>query len=232
MQVFSLVKADKAITYNDVKQQLKKQFSKLSANEIDDIINEDSDYDYGRKLTNEFIERIGIKVTPIILLNGVPLLEINKNLDDFEEIILTEIMQQTVTIQKLIFRGELTDNDVIIDYLMKQNNVMPRLNQRILNNKDLKDVKINYLDLSGKSADINNINLLKKLTNRDMTATLMNNIKYFSNNNKLITLNNDLKVNYITIWVICDLDELSGRKLLENALTFMVCYYLFLCFFK
>lgn len=98
----------------------------MNSDQIDDILGEDSDFDYGRQLSTEFVDRLGLKETPQVLLNGVPLQQSSLNSDEFEETILSEIMQQTPNIQKAVYRGELTDTDNIIDYLMNFPHVMPR----------------------------------------------------------------------------------------------------------
>lgn len=109
-----------------VTSQLKKLAAGLSATELDDILGEDSDYDYGRQVAAEFIERLGFKSSPQALLNGVPLPQSALNSEDFEETLLTEIMQQTPNIQKAVYKGELSDTDTVIDYLMNLPHVMPR----------------------------------------------------------------------------------------------------------
>lgn len=93
---------------------------------MDDILGEDSDYDYGRQVAGEFIERLGFTSSPQALLNGVPLPQNTLNNEDFEETLLTEIMQQTPNIQKAVYKGELSDSDVVVDYLMNLPHVMPR----------------------------------------------------------------------------------------------------------
>jgi UDP-glucose:glycoprotein glucosyltransferase len=59
-------------------------------------------------------------------MNGIPLTEEDLDLDHFEEGVLTEIMQQTSRLQKAVFRGDLSDHEDIMDYLMGQPHVMPR----------------------------------------------------------------------------------------------------------
>lgn len=39
---------------------------------------------------------------------------------------LTEIMAQTPTFQKAVYRGELVDSDDVLDFIMNRPNVMPR----------------------------------------------------------------------------------------------------------
>lgn len=196
---------------------MKKSKSDLSTSQIEDIIGEDSDYDYGRQISAEFIERLGFESTPQALINGVPLQQTFLNSDDFEETVLTEIMQQTPIMQKAVYRGDLSDRDDIVDYLMNQPHIMPRLNQRILSSDEPR-----YLDLSGDAhTDISNVNSLAQLSVRDMTATLTHNLKYFTtkfSNEKV--LGNQLS--FITIWVVADLGTENGVKLLKNALSHMV----------
>lgn len=62
------------------------------------------------------------------LLNGIPLSDKLLNGEDFEDAVLTEIMNQTPQLQKAVFKGEFSDTDNAIDYLMGRPNVMPRLN--------------------------------------------------------------------------------------------------------
>lgn len=53
----------------DVKRELRSQFNE----DPQDILGEDSDYDFGRQLSSDFIQRTGLKVFPQALLNGIPL---------------------------------------------------------------------------------------------------------------------------------------------------------------
>lgn len=111
------------------------------------MLGEDSDYDYGRQLALEFVERLGFEKSPQALMNGVPLEETLLNEKKFEEAILSEVLMATVPFQKAVFNGNsndfcfvvivfnsfhfifiglLTDDMDIIDYIMSQSNVMPR----------------------------------------------------------------------------------------------------------
>lgn len=150
------------------------------------------------------------------LLNGIPLPATQMNVDDFEETILTEIMQQTPAIQKAVYKGELTDNDNVLDYLMNMPHIMPRLNQRILSTDEP-----SFIDLSGSAFDdLQNVKSLINLSVRDMTATLMSNIKYFSSRQSLQKINGK-GVHFLTLWVVADLDTAQGVELLRNALLYM-----------
>lgn len=56
----------------------------------------------------------------------MPLSEKSLNKEDFEEAMLTEIMSQTPILQKAVYRGELTDSDDVLNFVMNRPNVMPR----------------------------------------------------------------------------------------------------------
>lgn len=203
------------VTLNDIKKFLKKKINKLSAEQINDILEEGSDFDYGRKLSSEFISRLGSKIMPQVLLNGVPIDQAALNSDDLEEAILSEIMQQTPKLQKAVYRGELDDSMEVINYLMSQPHVMPRLNDIILAHDN-----INYLDVSGVPCNnIEDVSALAQLSNTEMTATVLANIKYFGAQN--VQLLNGNKLHFLTFWIVCDLNKNTGKQLLYNALKYL-----------
>ncbi len=106
---------------------------KKVAEEAEDVFGADSAYDTGRQLAWEFIQRTGLgSAFPKALLNGVLLKEAHLTGDYFEDAVLTEIMKQTPPLQKAIYKGELTEDDDILDWLMSKSTVMPRLNRVIL----------------------------------------------------------------------------------------------------
>lgn len=92
-----------------------------------------------------------------------------------------------------------------------------RLNQRIL-----KTEEPTFLDVSGNAHnDLSNVKSLAQLSPRDMTATLMSNIKYFHSKHSLEKLNGNA-VHFLTLWVVADLETDVGAQMLMNALTYMV----------
>jgi len=60
------------------------------------------------------------------LLNGIPISEKHLSAEDFEEAVLSEIMNQTPVFQKAVYKGDFTEGDNALDYIMNQPNVMPR----------------------------------------------------------------------------------------------------------
>lgn len=112
---------NKKVTVDDVKAQLKKDIA-----DIEEVLGSYSDYDFGRQLSHDFIQRLGRNNLPQALINGIPLATNQINADDFEEAVLSEVMTQTQAFQRAVYRGKLTDVDDVVDYMMSQPNVMPR----------------------------------------------------------------------------------------------------------
>lgn len=79
-----------------------------------------------------------------------------------------------------------------------------------------------YLDLTGKPhTSLENVNLLAQLSNRDMTATLLHNLKYFTTKNSEENILGK-KHSFLTVKIVTDLTTREGVELLKNALSFMV----------
>ncbi|KAH8301152.1 hypothetical protein KR018_003806 [Drosophila ironensis] len=217
--IYAAVGETLVVKKKDIVKQLTKEFSTLSLAKAEEFLEEDSTYDYGRELASEFVQRLGFadKGQPQALLNGVPMPSNIITADsDFEEAIFTEIMSHTTNLQKAVYKGEMTDNDVAIDYLMNQPHVMPRLNQRILSQEDVK-----YLDINGVVyRNLANVAALNKLSNRDMTATLMENLKYFGGQKSNEKIGRS-SLQFLTLWVFADLDTKEGRSLLGHALEYV-----------
>jgi UDP-glucose:glycoprotein glucosyltransferase len=68
--------------------------------------------------------------------------------------------------------------------------------------------------------DLENVQALAQLNNKDLTATLIANLKYFdAKNSEEKFLKN--KLHFLTIWVVGDLNTKNGKELMRNALEFM-----------
>ncbi|XP_026726157.1 UDP-glucose:glycoprotein glucosyltransferase [Trichoplusia ni] len=208
---------DEKLDLEFVKKQLNKYTS--SNADIDEIISEDSEYNFGRQLSEEFVTKIGSSKYPQVLINGVPLVEegqspVTSSVELLEEALVTALSRHTGRLQRAVFRGELADTDDALNYLMKQSHIMPRLNQRILASEPSQ-----YLDLSGvpSSHELfaeDKIHRLLHLTGRDALATALPLLKYFAKSGKTEKITQ-------TIWVAGDLNNAESRELLKNALTFM-----------
>nr|CAD7441965.1 unnamed protein product [Timema bartmani] len=209
--VYAAVKEDRDITVEDVRSQLK---SKYPQGNVEEILGEDSEYSTGRKLAKDFLERSGFRRHPQVLLNGVPLSDKSLTSDEFEEAVLTEIMSQTPTFQKAVYKGEFSDSDDSLDFIMNQANVMPRLNDRILNQDNQY-----YLDMSGVFPTNTKTDNFPSLSTRDKTAMLVAQMRYFSTRRQH---GDDGHQVILTHWVVGDMDSSEGRHLLHQALEQMV----------
>lgn len=79
--------------------------------------------------------------------------------------------------------------------------------------------------MSGTSyTNITNVPFLLQLNNADLTATLIDNIKYFFPGKR----NEKDSLMYTTLWVVADLNTNSGRKILLSAMKYMVYIYFLL----
>ncbi|XP_075538389.1 UDP-glucose-glycoprotein glucosyltransferase isoform X3 [Dermacentor variabilis] len=178
---------------------------KFPGEDLEMVFGEDSDYDTGRKLAWEFINKTGITGTPQALLNGVLLKQSHLNADMFEEGVLTEIMKQTPMIQKSVYKGELNDSKDVLDFLMEQPNIMPRLNQRVL------APGTNFLDLTGRVVVGLTPDDFASLSPPDMGATFASQVLY--------VLPKDRTRYYpLTAWVVGDFETPEGRHLLRSAM--------------
>lgn len=199
--VYAAVKGE-PVTTETVIAQFKLKFP---GEDLELIFGEDSDYDTGRKLAWEFINKTGITGTPQALLNGVLLKQNHLNADMFEEAVLTEIMKQTPMIQKSVYKGDLNDSQNVLDFLMDQPNIMPRLNQRVL------APGANFLDLTGRVVVGLTPEDFASLAPPDMGATFASQVLYI--------LPKDRTRYYpLTAWLAADFDTPEGRHLLRDAM--------------
>ena len=68
----------------------------------------------GRQLAKDFLERSGLKTTPQVLLNGVPIDAKSLTAEDFEEAIMMGLMRETNSLQKAVYKNLLNDQ---VNYL-------------------------------------------------------------------------------------------------------------------
>ncbi|KAJ4438070.1 hypothetical protein ANN_14009 [Periplaneta americana] len=207
--VYATIKEDRDVTVEDVMSLLNVKYRSA---DVEEIFGEDSEYDTGRRLARDFVERSGFRKMPQALLNGIPISEKHLNGEDFEEAVLSEIMNQTPVFQKAVYKGDFTDGDNALDYIMNQPNVMPRLNDRVLNQD-----KSQYLDMSGSALSEEIPLTLKSFSNlspRDKTATVISRgVQYFMKKQQ-----SESTPHIVTHWIVTDLGTAEGRQLLTHAL--------------
>lgn len=207
--VYAAIKTEnRDVRVEDVHKKLKTKFKGV---DLEDVFGSDSDYNTGRKLARDFVERSGLKKLPQALMNGIPLPDKMLTADEFEEAVLSEIMSQTPIFQKAVYKGELRDSDNVLDFIMDRPNIMPRLNERILTVNSA-----NQIDLMQTVTSVEESippQVFSLLGTSDQTALIISTMRYFSPRKQS-------KTYFLTNWVVADLsfECPSGRLLLSAAL--------------
>ncbi|MEQ2249104.1 hypothetical protein ILYODFUR_025991 [Ilyodon furcidens] len=204
VSLYSKVDVGETLSAETISAYLKRKYPKTNQERI---LGADSEYDYKRKDGALFYRKSGLGSLPLALFNGVPLNPDEMDPEDLETIILQRIVDTTAGFQRAVFMGQLTEGSDVVDYLMEQANVVPRMNQLILGT----DRK--YLDLTGKPVadDWEDTNMFSYLDSKDKTAVIAKRMKYFTNRDAD-------GMAAVTMWVAADFEKVSGRKLLLNAL--------------
>ncbi|KAK6962086.1 UDP-glucose:glycoprotein glucosyltransferase 1 [Biomphalaria glabrata] len=172
----------------------------------ENIFGASSEYDDVRKAGDDFMSRIGLSGLPQVLINGVPL-EKNQLEDSFEESVVMEVLKQTQIIQQAVYKGEVNDNTDLLEWWMERDNVLPRLNSRILAPATIR------LDLTGstESSLVNIPSLASELNSKDLASTLISNINY-------LTKKDEESLRAVTLLVVCDLEDPVSRSFLYTAI--------------
>ncbi len=177
---------------------------------MDDVFAEDSTYSYGQNIARDMLQQTGLKTFPQVLMNGVPMEEKNLDSENFEEGLMMAIMRTTNELQKAVYHNKLKDGDDMVDYLMKQPNIMPRLNDRILKAEDSAN---SYIPMVGDILPKLQIDTFAVLSKPSMTATLAEHMDYLTSKDGA-----ESKLQVLTMWIVTDLDTQRGREILRGAL--------------
>uniref|UniRef100_A0A665TLF1 UDP-glucose ceramide glucosyltransferase-like 1 n=1 Tax=Echeneis naucrates TaxID=173247 RepID=A0A665TLF1_ECHNA len=202
VSLYNKVDVGDTLSVDTLSAYLKKKFPKANAERI---IGKESEYDDKRKDGALFYKKSGLGALPLALFNGVPLSQDEMDPEELETIILQRIMDTTTAFQRAVFMGQLTEGSDVVDYLMEQANVVPRMNPLILGT----DRK--YLDFTAAPDDWEDTTMFSFLDSRDKTAVMAKRMKYFKNSD-------EDGMSTLTIWIVGDFERASGRKLLLNAL--------------
>uniref|UniRef100_A0A8D3BWR4 UDP-glucose ceramide glucosyltransferase-like 1 n=1 Tax=Scophthalmus maximus TaxID=52904 RepID=A0A8D3BWR4_SCOMX len=207
VSMYNKVGVGESLSVDTLSTYLKMKFPKANAERI---LGVESEYDYNRKDGSLFYKKSGLGALPLALFNGVPLSPDEMDPDELETIILQRIMDTTNAFQRAVYMGQLNEGSDVVDYLMDQANVVPRMNPLVLNT----DRK--YLDFTSKPVvnDWEDTTMFSFLDARDKTAVVAKRMKYFTNYDE-----NGMST--VTIWIAGDLETVSGRNLLLNALKHM-----------
>ncbi|XP_010771880.1 UDP-glucose:glycoprotein glucosyltransferase 2 [Notothenia coriiceps] len=207
VSLYNKVDVGETLSVDTISDYLKRKFPKTDAERI---LSVESEYDDKRKEGAFFYKRSGLGALPLALFNGVPLSPEEMDPEELETIILQRIMDTTNAFQRAVFMGQLTEGSDVVDYLMEQANVVPRMNPLILSTER------KYLDFTAKPVvdEWEDTTMFSYYDSRDKTAVVAKRMKYFTNND-------EDGMSAVTMWIVGDFEEISGRKLLLNALKHM-----------
>uniref|UniRef100_A0A671PLJ1 UDP-glucose ceramide glucosyltransferase-like 1 n=1 Tax=Sinocyclocheilus anshuiensis TaxID=1608454 RepID=A0A671PLJ1_9TELE len=177
--------------------------------EISSILGPDSAYDNNRKEGKAYYEQTGVGPLPVVLYNGMPLQREQLDPDELETVVMHKILETTNFFQRTVYLGELNSDHDVVDFIMNQPNVVPRINSRILSTSR------NYLDLSATNNHfIDEYARFLFLETKDKNAAVANSMNY-------MTKKDDGIIRPVTFWVVGDFDQPSGRQLLYDAIRHM-----------
>ncbi|XP_069103600.1 UDP-glucose:glycoprotein glucosyltransferase 1-like [Argopecten irradians] len=185
-----------------------KEFSRsYSDAEEGTVFGEDEDYNILRKAGNDFVSKSGLKDLPQVLMNGVPMDKKHLTEEAFEEGVVSSIIAHTPAIQKAVYQGTLHDFVNVQEWLMERDNVLPRLNSRVLS-PEKKSLDFTVRLEAGVYDDVDKF---RNLNSKAMTSVMTQNMKY-------LTRKDEDMLRPVTMWVVCDLETPEGRDLLYSAL--------------
>uniref|UniRef100_A0A671PJD6 UDP-glucose:glycoprotein glucosyltransferase 2-like n=1 Tax=Sinocyclocheilus anshuiensis TaxID=1608454 RepID=A0A671PJD6_9TELE len=192
VSIFNRVEVGESLSVDTVTAYLKNKFPKANAARI---LGVDSSYDDNRKVM--LLNSSGLGALPVGLFNGVPLSSEEMDPEELETALLQKIMETTNFFQRAVFMGQITESVDVVDFLMEQANVVPRINPLILSSER------RYLDFTSSPGS-------PLMTPPD------------PNHNVFFTSPVEEEVLYGgTVWIVADIEQPSGRQLLRNALKHM-----------
>uniref|UniRef100_A0A673L9S3 UDP-glucose ceramide glucosyltransferase-like 1 n=1 Tax=Sinocyclocheilus rhinocerous TaxID=307959 RepID=A0A673L9S3_9TELE len=207
VSIFNRVEVGESLSVDTVTAYLKKKFPKANAARI---LGVDSSYDDNRKAGGGFYRKSGLGALPVGLFNGVPLSSEEMDPEELETALLQKIMETTNFFQRAVFMGQITESVDVVDFLMEQANVVPRINPLILSSER------RYLDFTSSPVadDWDDTTVFSYLDSRDKTAVVSKRMKYFIRDEEEVLYGG-------TVWIVADIEQPSGRQLLRNALKHM-----------
>ncbi|XDV30422.1 hypothetical protein PO909_033347 [Leuciscus waleckii] len=206
VSIYNRVEVGETLSVDTITAYLKKKFPKANAARI---LGVDSSYDDNRKAGGVFYRKSGLGALPVGLFNGVPLSSEEMDPEELETVLLQRIMEATNFFQKSVFMGQITESGDVVDFLMEQANVVPRINPLILSSER------RYLDFTASPVadDWDDTTMFAYLDSRDKTAVVSKRMKYLTRDEEMLY--------GVTVWIVADIEQPSGRQLLRNALKHM-----------
>ncbi|XP_041921556.1 UDP-glucose:glycoprotein glucosyltransferase 2 isoform X3 [Alosa sapidissima] len=207
ISMYNKVDVGETLSVEMVSAYLKRKFPKANAAKI---LGVDSAYDEKRKAGAALYRKSGLGPVPVGLFNGAPLSSEEMDPEELETVLLQRIMDTTNFFQRAVFMGQISEGVDVVDFLMEQPNVVPRINPLILST----DRK--YLDFTASpvSDDWGDATMFSYMDSKDKSGVVMKRMKYFAKSDEEL-------VHGVTVWIIADVGKASGRRLLLSALKHM-----------
>uniref|UniRef100_A0A452IPI4 UDP-glucose glycoprotein glucosyltransferase 1 n=1 Tax=Gopherus agassizii TaxID=38772 RepID=A0A452IPI4_9SAUR len=211
ISIYNKVKTGDQLQVEHVVSVLEKQYPYV---EMNSILGIDSVYDQNRKEGRGYYEQTGVGPLPIVLFNGMPFQKEQLDPDDLETITMQKILETTSLFQRAVYLGELSSDQDVVEYIMNQPNVVPRINSRIL----MSDRE--YLDLTAtNNFFVDDYARFTFLNSKDKTAAVANSMTYLTKKGMSSKeIYDDSFVRPVTFWIVGDFDKPSGRQLLYDAI--------------
>ncbi|XP_053191338.1 UDP-glucose:glycoprotein glucosyltransferase 1 [Scomber japonicus] len=206
ISMFNRVPIGAKLSVGDVVKVLEKRFPYV---EVSSVLGADSSYDGNRKEGRAYYEQTGVGPLPVVMYNGVPYPREHLDPDELETVTMQKILETTSFYQRAVYLGELATDHDVVDYIMNQPSVVPRINPRVLSTSRT------YLDLSDTNNHfIDDYARFSSLDTKEKSTAVANSMNY-------MTKKDDGYIRPVTFWVVGDFDKPSGRQLLYDAIRHM-----------
>ncbi|XP_054894492.1 UDP-glucose:glycoprotein glucosyltransferase 1 isoform X2 [Poeciliopsis prolifica] len=206
VSMFNRVTIGGKLSVGDVVKVLEKRFPYV---EVSSVLGADSSYDNNRKKGKAYYEQTGVGPLPVVMYNGIPYQREQLDPDELETTTMQKILETTSFYQRAVYLGELATDHDVVDFIMNQPNVVPRINARVLSTSRT------YLDLSNtNNYFIDDYARFSTLDSKEKSTAVANSMNY-------MTKKDDGYIRPVTFWVVGDFDKPSGRQLLYDAIRHM-----------
>ncbi|XP_047200724.1 UDP-glucose:glycoprotein glucosyltransferase 1 [Girardinichthys multiradiatus] len=219
ISMFNHVPISGKLSVGDVVKVLEKRFPYV---EVSSVLGADSSYDSNRKQGKAYYEQTGVGPLPVVMYNGIPYQREQLDPDELETTTMQKILETTSFYQRAVYLGELATDHDVVDFIMNQPNVVPRINSRVLSTSRT------YLDLSNtNNYFIDDYARFSTLDTKDKSTAVANSMNYMTKKafpaSGMATTNrhDDGYIRPVTFWVVGDFDKPSGRQLLYDAIRHM-----------
>ncbi|XP_033087801.1 UDP-glucose:glycoprotein glucosyltransferase 1 isoform X1 [Trachypithecus francoisi] len=210
-QIYNKVRTGEKVEVEHVVSVLEKKYPYVKVNSILGI---DSAYDQNRKEARGYYEQTGVGPLPVVLFNGMPFEREQLDPDELETITMHKILETTTFFQRAVYLGEVPPDQDVVEYIMNQPNVVPRINSRILT------AERDYLDLTASNNFfVDDYARFTILDSPGKTAAVANSMNYLTKKGMSSKeIYDDSFIRPVTFWIVGDFDSPSGRQLLYDAI--------------